>query len=449
MPSLQKQLRRNMLLTLSVMLAAMLLLVDAGVRTLTHDYVMSRLQQDAESIIAALQKDGAGQWQIDQLRLRAVYQRVKSGHYYRVVGDNANLRSRSLWDEEPPLPDLATGAHAESRHAMGQEFWLTWTQGVELQGEALRVWVAEDISPLQQIRWRYSIWAGVLVLAFMLVLMIAQHWILKKGFRQLDSVRDAIKALHAGDLGAFGNAMPQEVQPLLREIERLLQRLQQKVSRSRNALGDLAHEMKRPLQQLRLFSDELPADDSRALQQTLNQINQLVERELKRARIVGVSSPGRQTRVSEELPVLIELLQKIYPHCDLQAEYAADLVLPQDRDDMLELLGNLLDNACKYGNGKVRLTLTEMGESEGWRIDVEDNGPGIPPAAREHMLQRGVRLDESRSGNGLGLGICHDIVRSYGGQLAFATPASGSGFRVSVTLPGLNDDQISAASQLA
>lgn len=447
MPSLQKQLRRNMLLTLSVMLAAMLLLVDAGVRTMTHDYVMSHLKQDAESIIAALKQDADGEWRIDQLRLRAVYQRVKSGHYYRVVGENTHLRSRSLWDEEPPLPELATGAHAESRYATGDEYWLTWTQAVELQGEPLRVWVAEDISSLQQIRWRYSLWAGVLVLTFVLVLMLAQHWILKKGFRQLDSVRDAIKALHAGDFTVLGSRMPQEVQPLLQEIERLLQRLQQKVSRSRNALGDLAHEMKRPLQQLRLLSEALPAGDARALKQTLNQINQLVERELKRARIVGVSSPGRQTRVSEELPVLLELLQKIYPHCSLQAEYAPGLVLPQDRDDMLELLGNLLDNACKYGAGEVRLTLSE--NAAGVRIQVSDNGPGIPVEAREDMLRRGVRLDESGSGSGLGLSICHDIVRSYGGQLTFDTLPDGRGFRVTVTLPGLNDDQTTAASRLA
>src|SRR5690606_4797608 len=154
----------------------------------------------------------------------------------------------------------------------------------------------------------------------------------------------------------------------------------QKVSRSRNALGNLAHEMKRPLQQLRLLGNDLPTDNSRELHQTLNHITQLVERELKRARIVGVSSPGRQTVIREELPVLVELLQKIYPDCTLRTDYPADLVLPQDRDDMLELLGNLLDNACKYGNGIVMLTLAELPDR--WRIQVEDNGPGIPQTAR-------------------------------------------------------------------
>lgn len=436
MPSLQKQLRRNMLLTLSLMLAAMLVLVDTGVRKLTFDYVASRLQHDAESIIAALQQAPNGQWKVDAKRLPAVYQRVKSGHYYQVIGSDTRLRSRSLWDEAPPLPDLATGAsHTALTPGIEQEQWLTWTQAITLEDERLLVWVAEDISALQQTRRYYSLWAGAVVLLVILALMLTQHWILKKGFRQLDSVRDAIKALHAGDLGAFGMTMPQEVQPLLQEIDRLLQRLQQKVSRSRNALGNLAHEMKRPLQQLRLLGNDLPADNSRELHQTLNHITQLVERELKRARIVGVSSPGRQTVIREELPVLVELLQKIYPGCTLRTDYPADLVLPQDRDDMLELLGNLLDNACKYGNGIVMLTLAELPDR--WRIQVEDNGPGIPQTAREQILQRGARLDESKAGSGLGLAICHDIVRSYEGTLAFDAVEDGQGFRVTVELPKL------------
>ncbi|MEZ5512092.1 MAG: sensor histidine kinase [Gammaproteobacteria bacterium] len=439
MPSLQKQLRRNMLITLSLMLAAMLVLVDAGVRKLTFDYVASRLQHDAESIIAALEQSTEGAWQVDTTRLPAVYQRVKSGHYYQVAGDNTRLRSRSLWDEAPPLSDLASGAsHTALTPGMEQEQWLTWTQAITLEDERLLVWVAEDISALQQTHYQYSLWAGAVVLLVILALMLAQHWILKKGFRQLDSVRDAIKALHAGDLGAFGQTMPQEVQPLLQEIDRLLQRLQQKVSRSRNALGNLAHEMKRPLQQLRLLGNDLPADNSRELLQTLNDITQLVERELKRARIVGVSSPGRQTVIREELPVLVELLQKIYPHCTLRTDYRADLVLPQDRDDMLELLGNLLDNACKYGNGIVMVSLTEL--PDGWRIQVEDNGPGIPDTSREQILQRGVRLDESKAGSGLGLAICHDIVRSYEGTLAFESLEDSQGFRVTVELPILTPD---------
>lgn len=439
MPSLQKQLRRNMLITLSLMLAAMLALVDTGVRRLTHDYVASRLQHDAESIIAALEQTPDGQWQLDGSRLSALYQRVRSGHYFRVLGPDTDLRSRSLWDEAPAVPDIAIGSHQAALMAgIESEQWLTWTQAVQLENEILRVWVAEDISALQQTRRYYSLWAGAVVLLVILALMLAQHWILKKGFRQLDSVRDAIKALHAGDLGAFGKTMPQEVQPLLQEIDRLLQRLQQKVSRSRNALGNLAHEMKRPLQQLRLLGNDLPADNSRELLQTLNDITQLVERELKRARIVGVSSPGRQTVIREELPVLVELLQKIYPHCTLRTDYRADLVLPQDRDDMLELLGNLLDNACKYGNGIVILSLAEL--PDGWRIQVEDNGEGIPHAAREQILQRGVRLDESKAGSGLGLAICHDIVRSYEGTLAFESLEDSQGFLVTVELPKLTPD---------
>lgn len=433
MPSLRRQLGRNMLLTLSLALAALLLLVDMGVRTLIDDYIRARLAHDADGIIAALQKNPDGQWQLDSKRLPAIYQRVKSGHYYRARIGATDIRSRSLWDADPALPSLPSGAqHSDIRPGFDHERWLTWAQAVTKDGDLLLVWVAEDISDVQKTLRIYRLWAGAMVLLSISLLMLAQHWILKRGFRQLDQVRDAIKALHAGDNTGFNPAMPQEVQPLVQEIGRLLQRLQQRVSRSRNALGNLAHEMKRPLQRLRLLSAELPAGQLQELDQALDNITHLVERELKRARIVGLSSPGRQTVIANELPVLVELLQKIHPRCTVHAEFPPALVLPQDRDDMLELFGNLLDNACKYGNGRVQLRLTETADH--WQIEVDDNGPGIPPPLQQQMLERGTRLDESKTGAGLGLSICHDIVRSYDGSLAFATPAEG-GFRVQVRLP--------------
>lgn len=433
MRSLQRQLRRNMLLTLLLALAGLLVLVNAGVQQIIHDYVLSRLQHDAESIMVALQQDTDGQWQLDTARVSATYSRVQSGHYYRVVSDTTDLRSRSLWDYEFAMPQLESGATwNQYQDGLGDEYWLVWSQAIRKHDRLLTVWVAEDISALQQTSLRYGVWAALVLLATVLLLVLAQQWILKRGFRQLDQVRDAIRGLRTGDRSGMPQQVPLEVQPLVAEIERLLERLQQRVSRSRNALGNLAHEMKRPLQRLRLLTEALPPDSASELNRLLHDITRMVERELKRARIVGVSSPGRQTVVREELPGLLEVLKKIYPACTINAEYADALVLPQDRDDMLELLGNLLDNACKFGARTVCVTLEQ--DSAGWLLRVDDDGPGIPAPALQGIVQRGVRLDETVAGAGLGLAICADIVASYQGSIRFENRSEG-GLRVTVRLP--------------
>jgi signal transduction histidine kinase len=228
------------------------------------------------------------------------------------------------------------------------------------------------------------------------------------------------------------------VQPLAEEIDRLLSLLQQRVGRSRNALGNLAHEMKRPLQQLQLLAEQLDASHQIEQRDALSRLSRLVERELKRARIVGMSSPGRQLKLAEDLPPLLQILGQLYPQARIHAAYDQDAVLPQDHDDLLELLGNLLDNACKYAGGEIQLSIEayqHQDDQAGWQIQVRDQGPGIEPNQCKHLLQRGIRLDEhSAQGDGLGLAIVSDIVDSYHGSLELAANRP-HGLSVVVTLP--------------
>jgi len=157
-----------------------------------------------------------------------------------------------------------------------------------------------------------------------------------------------------------------------------------------------------------------------------------VERELKRARIVGISTPGRQTIVTNELPALIKVMKSLYPEKIIKTKQPENLVLPHDRDDILELLGNLLDNACKHSKNNVFINFNE--EDENWIITIEDDGPGVSENALEIIAGRGVRLDESIQGHGLGLSICKDIVESYSGKIIFQISEIG-GLKVTVILP--------------
>jgi signal transduction histidine kinase len=163
-----------------------------------------------------------------------------------------------------------------------------------------------------------------------------------------------------------------------------------------------------------------------------------VARELKRARIVAMSSPRRQLKLPDDLPPLLQILAKMYPVAHIHADYKKEALLPQDHYDLLELLGNMLDNACKYAGGDIVLTINTYQTQDkqwGWQIRVCDLGPGIPQALREHLLQRGTRLDEhSVQGNGLGLAIVSDIVESYAGELTLSANVP-RGLSVRVRLP--------------
>jgi len=439
--SLRGQLARRLLFALVLAFGIGLVLLDISIRHLTSDFVNGRLEHDADNLIAALeQKDG--QWQIPPERQATVYQRVLSGHYFIIKAGNQTLSSRSLWDSLINIENIDQGKQRsgllQSDHSNtgvpDDQSWQWYAVGIVIDEQPITVWLAEDISDIQHSVHKLRYQALLFVAVTLLILMLWQWRILQCSFARLNPIREQIRQLRFGEALPTTHAAPAEVRPLISEIHRLLQQLEKRVSRSRNALGNLAHDMKRPIQQLQLLSRNLPVDIQREQTQALTNLQQLVERELKRARIAGVSSPGRHFNLNEELPALIQVLQRIYPDTSLDSQYPADGVMPQDRDDLLELIGNLLDNACKYGKGKVYLKITN--KQQQWHIEVDDNGAGIEAELRHKLLQRGQRLDESSDieGSGLGLAICRDIADSYHGKLQLSKSALG-GLAVSVILP--------------
>jgi len=165
----------------------------------------------------------------------------------------------------------------------------------------------------------------------------------------------------------------------------------------------------------------------------LEHIQQRLARELNRARLAGDALPGAQFDCDAELPGLLSTLGMIHGEgLLLERDVPPGLLLPWDREDVLELLGNLLDNACKWADCEVRLGIAPS--DGGYRLWVDDDGPGIPENQRLQVLERGSRLDEQVDGHGLGLGIVRDIVEAWGGQLALLQSPLG-GLRVSIDLP--------------
>jgi signal transduction histidine kinase len=437
--SLKRELHRNLLITVTVVMLALCAALYQGIRGLTQDYVASRLLHDMDSVIAALTIDQGGQWNLPRERMSTVYNRVQSGHYYLVEVDGQRLYSRSLFDMEIEIPRVNQGENrCFDMQAPNRKQWMVCLHKVIKKGTALTIWVAEDISPLEHALRGFMYFALGAVALSIVALLAMQYRVLNRGFSQFEQIREAIRQMHLGTREFSLDQLPVEILPLIKEIDRLLAQLSTRVQRSRNAVGNLAHELKRPLQRLRTQLESADAKQRAEGDSIVQNIHNVVERELKRARIVGVATPGRHAVIDEDLPHLVQVMQGIYPGKTIQSVCAQNLTIPYDRDDVLELLGNLLDNACKFSKEKVSVQIERA--DAGWRISVEDDGEGVEGSDLNTIADRGVRLDENTQGHGLGLAICKDIVENYAGQIRFETAKLG-GLAVVVFLPGSPDKQ--------
>ncbi len=414
------------------MLSVLLSLTIAGAWILLQgleQFAASRLAHDAEALIAGIPPQGL---EIDR-PLPPVYSQPFSGHYYLVrLGDGRIIRSRSLWDFPFEAADLAPG---DTRYDLrvgpqGQRL-LLWQAGYARHGNTFTVVVAEDLNPLLSALARFLYLGIGLSLLGAIVLLSVQRWLLRRAFGQIDAVRTDLGRLTAGEIPRLRGDVPAEIRPLVGEMNLLIAAWRAHLERSRAALGNLAHALKSPLA---LILQLASAEAGGPVREQAMRMRALIERELKRARLAGGGTPARRFRPREDSADLVATLNALY--LDKALDIATDIRAPEhlafDQEDMLELLGNLLDNAAKWSKGRVGLTI-EAGDP--LKLLVEDDGPGVEPAEAKTLLSRGGRLDETTPGHGLGLSIVGDIVRLHEGELHFARSESLGGLAVAVTLP--------------
>lgn len=436
-PSLERNIRRGLILLVVPAFILLLLLLHTAMNRITREYIGSRLGDDVENIITALDwKDG--RWQVDQNRVADIYKRVRTGHYFIIRWEGGELRSRSLWDVKPSVELIETGKIAQFQaKGLGDEHWLIWQQGVHKQGRDVTIWVAEDISSFVARQREYEYYLLTVLVALTLLIILFQRTILRWGFASLKPLQTALNRGEISGGVKLPNAIPEEVRPLADAIERLIDHSGKQLSRSRTATGNLAHELKLPLQHLRILSEVAEVEDNRqALREIYSQLRRRIEGELRRAKISGSPTPGELFNPGEELPYLIQLLNRQRKEGEGEIVLDQDLpehAIPFDRDDMLELVGNLLDNAWRYARSRVLLSFRENRAS--WTLIVRDDGPGIPDEKLETMTWRGSRADEQGDNNhGLGLSICKSVVSSYGGSMRLQTAPEG-GLQVTIDIP--------------
>ncbi len=438
MNSLESRLQLGLVLSLLLLMGLFWLAGNQSLRHLTEDFIISRLEHDAESLlrIISTQPEQLLAQQVDQ-----IFNQPFSGHYYLVLfNDGRKLTSRSLWDYTLEIPPLAPGETRRLHRAgpSGQQL-LILVQGFRKQEREFTLALTEDLTPVEARRNQFTRNFALLALLGVIALLAVQRIVVRRSFHRLEPVREDIRRLEQGEIDRLSEDVPAEILPLVQEFNHLLQLLTQRLERSRNALGNLAHALKGPLNLLQQYFDEQqktipPTPRLSQAGDQVKRILQLMERELKRARMAGKGVPGRRFDPATDVPDLIEVLNNIHHKRQLKIQHTLpDKTTPfGDYEDMLELLGNLLDNACKWAKSTVKCHIASNPDHV--IITVEDDGPGLSGKEMETLTERGIRLDETREGHGLGLAICKDIVKLYGGKIAFDRSAEPGGLRVTVWL---------------
>ncbi|KQQ62779.1 histidine kinase [Pseudomonas sp. Leaf129] len=397
-------------------------------------YLEAGLRNESENLLVAMQRGPQG-LQLDQHRISPAYERPFSGHYFRIDFPEGHWRSRSLWDLELPVPEQS-GLYSGLKLGPEGQLLLVLRADYRRLGQPLAIIVAQDYTPVRTSFQRVRQIGLGMGLAALIAVLVLQRITVKRSLKPLERTREQIAQLQLGQRSQLDSEVPAELEPLVAQINHLLLHTEDSLKRSRNALGNLGHALKTPMAVLlSLASSERLRDHpevGRLLREQLEHIQLRLSRELNRARLAGDALPGVQFDCAEEIPGLFATLEMIHGgHLNLSYEVAADVRLPWDREDVLELLGNLLDNACKWADAQVCLSIVE--HVQGYSIWVDDDGPGIPEDARQAVLDRGSRLDEQVDGHGLGLGIVRDIVESWSARLQLSESPLG-GLRVAVDL---------------
>jgi signal transduction histidine kinase len=318
------------------------------------------------------------------------------------------------------------GPHSKKLLIRAETGWLTDAQGEKIP---VKYYVAENHDPIYQNQFRFDAMFAVAILLTLLALFFLQKFLIKRTFSTLHPITEKLKTLESHrTVDLDSKEAPLEVQPLLVALQNALTRLQKQLENFRKQNANLAHSLKTPINILYQQADLLPDNAQRQqIQQQLNTLTRLVERELKKARISEGIQQAQCFHLKKDLTPLITSIQTLHQEKNLKIEkhcQNSQSCLPIEQEDGYELLGNLLDNAAKWCQHKVEITC------EAQQLIIEDDGPGVPPEQLANIRQRGQRLDETTPGHGIGLSIVEDISDAYEIKITFSRSKKLGGLSV-------------------
>ena len=407
-----------------------------------------RLQGQVYTLLAAAEVEG-GRGLVMPLALPdARLSSPDSGLYARVVDDTGNVlwQSPSLLDIRIPfsasaadgVAEFAPITAADGRDLYAMSFSVQWELGAGGERRlAFQVAESRDILGAQLRHFRRSLWGWLVAAA--LALILVQGLVLRFGLAPLRRVAAELADIESGTGQYLSSDYPRELRTLTERINGFIASGRDRLDRSRNALAELAHSLKTPLAVLRSLVEGDPGREEvrDTLADQTTRMHRTIDYQLQRAATSGPAPLAPPVDIGRLAHRLRDSMLKVYGRKSLQVdiEVADGAAFRGDEGDLMELLGNLLDNGCKWARQRVRVRVGTKGNGEGLTLEVHDDGPGIPANQADEVLARGVRADVSTPGHGIGLAVVRDIVvEAYAGEVRITASDLG-GALVTVHLP--------------
>ncbi|MFT5540416.1 MAG: signal transduction histidine kinase [Alphaproteobacteria bacterium] len=406
----------------------------------------ARIEVLLETLVAVTDADPATGVRLLGAQGEPRFERPFSGWYWQIsdsdiISNKIRLASRSIWDQTlalpspPPAPGTDGLARYQIKGPRDQvlrviERPISFAENGPRFRYAVAADIAEVTAELRPFRVALSWSLGLLGLGLILAVIFQVHF----GLGPLRRLREALAHIRAGRAERIEGDYPGEVRPLVEEANQLIAQVSAVVERARTHVGNLAHALKTPLSVLAVEADKETGPLAEMVTRETTLMRERIDHHLSRARTAASARViGQRTETGPVIAALARTLRRMHVDRKIMIDTLSDdFAFRGDAQDLEEMLGNLMDNACKWARQRVAITA----RAEGGRliIIVEDDGPGLAPEDRARVLARGTRLDETVPGSGLGLDIVSEIAALYGGTLTLNDAALG-GLRATLDLP--------------
>jgi len=401
---------------------------------IARDFLGDRLRQEAEHTLQRFHQDGAAA--LSRLDTTSTTYQVFH-HLYALRLGRTVIVSEPRWREPlEPFFDRKIGSLFDVKNA-GQHLLVYRQEFTLSNGQSGVLLIGEDFSQVEEglatLHWWVATIAGVILLLLVTLNLV----VVNKGLRPLGDLREQLHELRRGRRDRIKLEVPSELDELVAQLNHFLDDQDRRLARSRESAANLSHALKTPLAAVtQVLRGSRPIDDKRRqkMLKRLEDISTQLESELRRSRFASGAYAGQVTVVRRETEQLIDMFDTLYPETRFQLDTALDSAVnvPVERQDFMEMLGIVLDNAGKWASREVHCKLAVSGTT--LSVTVQDDGPGVERDKLEQLGQRGMRLDERVPGHGLGLSILSELVQACDGSLDFQ-PSSLGGLKVVVMLP--------------
>jgi signal transduction histidine kinase len=425
------------------------LLLSGVYRTTISQRFDAQLKSDLDELIAAAEPVDNGAISLAGRDADPRYSHIYSGAYWQITPLGSygieTQSSRSLWDKAIAVTNTRTidgvtygyaaGPEDQSLRVLERRIEFASPTGQNTPSHVYMILVAGDQAQIEADSARFN---GTLIWSFLVLglgLIVAIFLQVRIGLRPLRRVSEALARIRDGNARRLEGHFPAEIAPLARELNSLIDHNAEVVTRARTHVSNLAHSLKTPLSVLTSEASAEPGALSDAVSRQVTSMRRQIDHYLSRARAAGaLDIIGNRTPVLPVLEDLVRVLKRIHADrgIDIELHCPPNIAFRGERQDLEEMAGNLLDNACKWA--KSRVAIGASGRGALLEIHVGDDGPGLEPEDRARVLERGERLDETVPGSGLGLAIVDDISKLYGGELVLGQAVLG-GLEVRLKLP--------------